>query len=91
MTRRPVTETAKLIDVYAQEWLRLNDSNVAKNTRPKDLLPYLVKRGVFSRDYREGLPLRRILRKLDKLGKLSLIRGLRVERGKTNYRQWFFE
>ncbi len=88
MPRRPVTETAKLIDVYAQAWLRLKDSSVAK---PKDLMPYLVARGVFMRDHRAGLPLRRILRELDKLGKLCLIRGLRVKRSTTGYRRWFFD
>jgi len=87
LTRRPVTETAKLIDVYAQEWLRLKNSNVAK---PKELMPYLIERGVFTGEHREGLPLRRVLRELDRQGKLKLIRGLRVKRGRTN-RQWLFE
>ena len=87
MYQRPIFETARLIDVYTQEWLRINNRDSAK---PKDLMPYLIEKGVFNRDHREGLPLRNILRKLDKLGKLSLIRGLRVERGTIN-RQWFFD
>jgi hypothetical protein len=62
---------------YTQEWLRINNRNSAK---PKDLMPYLIEKGVFNRDHRQGLPLRIILRKLDELGKLALIRGLRVER-----------
>ncbi len=86
MYKRPVTETAKLIDIYAQEWLQINDRDLAK---PKDLMPYLIEKGVFNRDHREGLPLRRILRELDQLGKLNLIRGLSVERRPTN-RLWFF-
>jgi hypothetical protein len=84
MYKRPVVETAKLIDVYAQEWLRITNLDSAK---PKDLMPYLIEKRVFNHDHREGLPLRAILRQLDQIGELGLIRGLNVERKSTN-RLW---
>ncbi len=87
MYKRPVTETAKLVDVYIQEWLLINNRDSAK---PRDLMPYMVQKSVFNRDYREGLPLRKVLRELDQSGKLGLIRGLRMERQLAN-RRWFFD
>ena len=86
MYHRPFLETVKLIDVYIQEWLHVNR---IENARPKDMMPYLVEKGVFAKDYRMGLPLRKVLRKLDSMNCLHLIRGVHVVRRKAN-RQWFF-
>lgn len=84
--RRPFFETVKLIDVYVQEWL--HKENI-KEAKPRELMPYLIEKGVFACDHREGLPLRKVLRQLKKDGKLKMIRGVSGElKGKNHY--WLF-
>jgi hypothetical protein len=49
----------------------------------KDIMPDLIKAGVFTKDHRKGLPLRKILRKLDienNLGKIPFIHADRNEK-----------
>ena len=84
---RPLLEKAKLIDIYAQEWLHRNNREKAK---PRELMQYLIERGVFTHDNREGRPLRDVLRKLDELNRLDFITSLTVERKKKN-RYWCFK
>jgi hypothetical protein len=62
MDDRDVIRTALRVDVYAQEWQRLNKGNVAK---PREVMPYVIEKGVFEEDVREGLPQREIPRRLD--------------------------
>lgn len=57
--------------------------------RPKDLMKYLIQRGVYNKDHREGLPLRNDLRRLKREGRLNLIDTVEgVEVGKNT--QWYF-
>ena len=85
--RRPLLEQAKLIDVYAQEWLHMNNREKAIS---RVIMQYLIEKGVFTHDNREGRPLRDVLRKLDEIHQLNLIRGLTVERKRKN-RYWYFK
>lgn len=59
------------------------------DAKPKDLMPILIEKGFFNQDYREGLPLRDVLRNLDANGQLYLLPQVRVEHKLTN-RFWFF-
>lgn len=55
----------------------------------KDLMPHFVKAGVFPQDHRDGLPLRKILRKLDESNHLHLIPFVYADRKATNVK-WYF-
>ncbi|MGL1885491.1 MAG: hypothetical protein OCD76_03160 [Reichenbachiella sp.] len=60
-----------------------------KDAKPKDLMQTLVESNYFTKDHREGLPLRKILRDLDERNMLYLLPQVTVERGAKN-RSWFF-
>lgn len=64
-------------------------SNNLIDVKPKDLMPMLVNNGYFTVDHREGLPLRNLLRELDRSNQLSLIPQVRAERKKQNT-FWYF-
>lgn len=55
----------------------------------KDLMPLFIQLGIFSADYRNGLPIRNLLRQLDKDKKLGLIPALLAER-KAQNTNWYF-
>jgi len=55
----------------------------------KTLMPWFIKAGIFPKDEREGLPIRKILRSLDKNGQLKLIPSVLPER-KAKNTNWFF-
>tara|TARA_B100001113_G_C21098692_1_gene617751 strand:- start:1692 stop:1976 length:285 start_codon:yes stop_codon:yes gene_type:complete len=55
-----------------------------ESAKPKDLMPYLVEQGYFTKDQREGLPLRNILRDLDDENKLYLLPNLQADRKEVN-------
>ncbi|GEM_PF-2971283 len=57
--------------------------------KPKDLMEGLIAKGFFTRDHRNGLPLRDILRDLNDRNELYLIPQVRVER-KVKNRFWYF-
>lgn len=59
------------------------------DAKPKDLMPVLIEKGFFKKDYREGLPLRKILRELDKLNELYLLPQVTADRKDKNV-MWFF-
>jgi hypothetical protein len=75
-----------LLGYAIQEILLKNELSDAK---PKDLMEPLIKKGFFKNDHRDGLPLRNILRELDKRNELYLIPQVRVERKDKN-RFWYF-
>jgi len=56
----------------------------------KDLMPLFVQKGVFPKDYKNGLPLRNIFRTLDKSNQLNAIPYLVAER-KTKNTKWYFQ
>ena len=53
-----------------QQYLERNNIMEA---RPKELMKPLIRAGFFVRDYRDGLPLRKVLRRLQREKKLYLI------------------
>ena len=55
----------------------------------KDLMPLFIKKGIFNKDHRNGLPIRNLLRELDCENKLSLLKNIKVIRNKVN-RNWYF-
>lgn len=80
-------ERVSAIADLIQEWFNLNGKIEA---RPKDIMDYLVEKGVYNHDNRSGNPLRKDLRKLKKLDMLNLIYGLECEeRGNRTY--WYFK
>ena len=57
----------------------------------KDLMPEFIKAGIFNKDYeRKGLPIRKLLRKLDNKNELNEIPSLLSER-KTKNTNWYFQ
>ncbi len=55
----------------------------------KDLMPEFVKNQIFSKDHRNGLPIRKLLRDLDKNNQLKAIPFLFAVRGPANT-NWYF-
>lgn len=64
-------------------------NNSLSNAKPKDLMTFLIDKGFFNKDHRNGLPLRNILRQLDEENLLYLLPQVRVERKDKNG-FWFF-
>ena len=49
----------------------------------------LIKKGIFARDSKQGLPLRNLLRDLDRAGQLGVMRTVHADR-KTRNTYWSF-
>lgn len=78
-----IAEINKVINAY----FTLNKSvNVIL---AKDMMPYFIKAGIFTKDERNGLPIRKILRRLDASNQLNQIPYVIAER-KAVYTNWFF-
>lgn len=73
----------KVIEVYFKTNKDI-DKVLAKN-----LMPNFIKAGVFEKDHRLGLPIRKILRELDEAKQLQLITSVMPERKKVNT-NWYF-
>lgn len=66
------------------------DKNNRKVLIPsKDFMPLFIKCGIFKKDHRDGLPIRNVLRNLDKLGQLNRIPYVHAERKGINT-YWYF-
>lgn len=62
-----------------------------KRIPAKDMMDYFVDAGIFKMDYdRAGLPIRNVLRELDRNDQLNLIPYVVVERKSRNC-YWYFE
>jgi uncharacterized protein YpmS len=57
--------------------------------RAKTLMPEFIEAQIFTHDHRGGLPIRQVLRTLDKSNNLPLIPSVLPERKKKNT-NWFF-
>jgi len=79
-------QLAKRIDELIEGWLRATGRDAA---RPKDVMPLLIQNDVFPSDHKEGLPLRKLLRELQRSGDLSVMRTVRPERKNKNT-LWYF-
>ncbi|GHA47547.1 hypothetical protein GCM10007103_30610 [Salinimicrobium marinum] len=82
---KAVEEVVK-IGYVIQKYL---EENNLKEAKPKDLMPLLIKKGIFKQDHREGLPLRELLKQLERAGKLYLIPQASFEQKNQN-KYWFF-
>jgi hypothetical protein len=80
-------EKALAINAIVNKYFQNHPS--VTEAKPKDLMNILITEGIFKSNNREGLPLRHVLRDLDKYNLLHLLPLLRVERKNTN-RIWFF-
>ncbi|MFY8069000.1 MAG: hypothetical protein ACOVMG_02790, partial [Flavobacterium sp.] len=56
----------------------------------KDMMPYFILAGVFTKDSKNGLPIRALLRKLDEKNELYKIPFVRADRKAANT-NWFFQ
>ncbi|WP_211316273.1 hypothetical protein [Flavobacterium faecale] len=54
------------------------------------MMPYFILAGVFTKDAKDGLPIRNVLRRLDKNNQLHLIPYVYAERKEVNT-NWFFQ
>lgn len=73
---------------------RVIESYFEKNTSltivpAKKLMPNFISAGIFARDYKNGLPIRKILRELDKTKQLELIPFVYADR-KAQSTYWYF-
>ena len=55
----------------------------------KELMPEFMQAEIFANNHRDGLPLRNLLRELDRENRLNLIPSLHAERKATNT-YWYF-
>jgi len=66
------------------------EQNSAKSiVSAKDLMTDFIRAGIFTKDVKHGLPIRELLRELDKTNKLDLIPSAYAERKETNT-NWYF-
>lgn len=68
------------------------ENNPSVNEIPAmDLMPEFIKAGIFNKDYeRKGLPIRKLLRELDRNNELNKIPSLLPERKPINT-YWYFQ
>jgi hypothetical protein len=69
--------------------LRYIEETGSDMAKPKDLMPFLVKHGAFSKDHREGFPLRKLCRDLHAAGKLSVMTSAHFDQ-KAKNKSWYF-
>lgn len=82
-----MSEKITQINKVIHDYFELNKSVIM--IPAKDMMPYFIKAGVFPKDERNGLPIRRILRRLDESKQLSKIPFVIAERKQVNT-NWFF-
>lgn len=76
------------IDQLVRDYFEKNKTET--EIAAKELMPLFIEKGIFKNNHRDGLPIRNLLRELDKENKLSLIRNLKVDRKAVN-RNWYFK
>lgn len=79
-----INDINKIIAYYFEK----NTSNT--KIPAKDLMPEFIKAGIFEKDEKNGLPIRKILRELDQKGKLEMIPYVFADRKATNT-NWYFQ
>jgi hypothetical protein len=81
------THKAGRIDQIVRDYF--NDNPTIKEIRAKDLMPIFINKEIFTKDYRNGLPIRKFLRELDDENKLNLLKNIKVIKKDKN-RNWYF-
>ena len=79
-----INDINKIIAYYFEK-----NSSITK-IPAKDLMPEFIKAGIFEKDEKNGLPIRKILRELDQKGKLEMIPYVFADRKPTNT-NWYFQ
>ena len=67
-----------------------SDNPTVTEIPAKDLMKTFIDKGIFFKNQREGLPIRKLLRDLDKENKLHLLKHIKVVRHPVN-RNWYFK
>ncbi len=80
-------QKASSMDQIIFNYFKLNPK--VKEIQAKDLMEIFVKENVFSKDYKEGLPLRDFLKKVEESDRLDLFKKSSLVRKEEN-RYWFF-
>ena len=80
-------EKIEEINRALEEYFSLNNSG--NDIPAKDLMPWFIEKGVFVKDVKNGLPIRKILRELDKKGQLYKIPRAYADRKSKNI-NWYF-
>lgn len=62
---------------------------LVKEIQAKELMNLFIEKGIFSKNHRNGLPIRNLLRELDSENKLLILNNVRVFRNIKN-RNWYF-
>lgn len=75
------------IDQIVRDYFEKNKS--VKEVLAKELMPLFIKKEIFVKDHRGGLPIRNLLRELDAENKLDLLKHVKVVRNAIN-RNWYF-
>jgi hypothetical protein len=75
------------IDQIVRDYFDTHPSR--KEVPAKDLMTLFIKKGIFKKDNKEGKPIRDLLRELDGINKLHLLRYIKVDRKIVN-RNWYF-
>jgi hypothetical protein len=75
------------IDQIIRDYFIANPS--VKEIRAKELMPLFIEKCIFFKNQRDGLPIRNLLRQLDKENKLHLFKHIKVVRKPVN-RNWYF-
>ena len=77
----------KEINTVIEAYFNMNAS--VKIVPAKELMPHFISAGIFIKDHRKGLPIRKLLRALDKNNQLQLIPFAYAERKNENT-YWYF-
>jgi hypothetical protein len=75
------------IDQVIRDWFAVHADET--EVQAKSLMPLFFEKGIFLTNNRDGLPIRSLLRQLDKEGKLHLLKHAHVVRNAVN-RNWYF-
>jgi hypothetical protein len=80
-------QKAGTIDQIVLDYFKLYPE--VKEVQAKDLMEDFIKGGVFSKDYKDGLPLREFFKKLEDNNGLDLFKQTKLIR-KAENKYWFF-
>ena len=75
------------IDQIVRDYFEKNKS--VNEISARELMPLFIQKGIFLKDERNGLPIRKLLREMDAANKLSLLKHINVVRKDVN-RNWYF-
>jgi len=80
-------QKAGTIDQIVFDYFKLHPK--LKEVQAKDLMEDFIKGAVFSKDYKDGLPLRDFLKKLEDNNSLDLFKQIKLIR-KAEDKYWYF-